>query len=92
MFTYPHCHYRCPAMPTYRIRTEPFLAETLRDESGASGDVHQLTGGTISVSAIDGVHTANIVILGQYSGTGFTTSVDNGGGTMVTYHDPHAIA
>src|ERR1700738_506309 len=41
MFTYPHCHYRRPAMPTYRIRTEPFLAETLRDESGASGDVHQ---------------------------------------------------
>jgi hypothetical protein len=62
-------------------------AVTLKSE-----DLTTLTGGTISVSAIDGVHTANIVILGQYSGTGFTTSVDNGGGTMVTYHDPHAIA
>jgi hypothetical protein len=57
-----------------------------------SEDLTTLTGGTINVSAIDGVHTANIVILGQYSGAGFTTSVDNGGGTMVTYHDPHAIA
>ncbi len=57
-----------------------------------SEDLTTLTGGTISVSAIDGVHTANIVILGQYSGAGFTTSVDNGGGTMVIYHDPHAIA
>ncbi|MEH2568849.1 Ig-like domain-containing protein [Bradyrhizobium sp. AZCC 2289] len=47
------------------------------------------TGGTLTVS--DGVHTANIVILGQYSGNGFTTSVDNGGGTLVTYHDPHSV-
>jgi hypothetical protein len=78
------------------------LAETLSDESGASGDVRQrhpygdqdgnrhrqaqavtltsedlttLTGGTIC--AIDGVHSANIVILGQYSGAGVTRSVDN---------------
>jgi len=57
-----------------------------------SEDLTTLTSGTISVSAIDGVHAANIVILGQYSGAGFTTSADNGGGTMVTYHDPHAIA
>jgi hypothetical protein len=42
-------------------------AVTLKSE-----DLTTLTGGTISVSAIDGVHTANIVILGQYSGTGFT--------------------
>jgi hypothetical protein len=47
------------------------------------------TGGTLTVS--DGVHTANITILGQYSGAGFTTSVDNGGGTSVTYHDPHSL-
>jgi hypothetical protein len=44
------------------------------------------TAGTLTVS--DGVNTANIVILGQYSGAGFTTSVDNSGGTLVTYRDP----
>ncbi len=46
-------------------------------------------GGTLSVS--DGTHTANIGILGQYSGAGFTTSADNGGGTVVAYHDPHSL-
>jgi hypothetical protein len=40
-----------------------------------SEDLTTLTGGTIC--AIDGVHSANIVILGQYSGAGVTTSVDN---------------
>jgi hypothetical protein len=92
-FTYPQDHCRPPAIPTYRIRTELFLAETLSDEPGASGDVHQrhpygdqdgdrhrqsqavtltsedlttLTGGTIC--AFDGVHTANIVILGNIRG------------------------
>lgn len=48
------------------------------------------TGGTLTVS--DGVHTANIVVLRQYSGAGFTTSIDNGGGTLVTYPDPHSLA
>jgi hypothetical protein len=47
------------------------------------------TGGTLTVS--DGVHSANILILGQYSGAGFTASIDNGGGTLVTYHDPHSL-
>jgi hypothetical protein len=46
-------------------------------------------GGTLSVS--DGTHTANIGILGQYSGAGFTTSAENGGGTLLAYHDPHSL-
>jgi hypothetical protein len=67
--------------------TDSAQAMTLTSE-----DLTTLTGGTISVSAIDGVHTANIVILRQYSRAAFTSSVDNGGGTRVTYHDPHSIA
>jgi hypothetical protein len=52
-----------------------------------SEDLTRLTGGTISVSAIDGMYTANVAILGQYSGTGFTQWR-----RKVTYHDPHPIA
>ncbi|WP_338699118.1 VCBS domain-containing protein [Bradyrhizobium sp. 26S5] len=47
------------------------------------------TGGTLTVS--DGVHTANIVLLGQYDPTGFAEKADATNGTVITY-DPHHIA
>ncbi|WGS19721.1 Ig-like domain-containing protein [Bradyrhizobium sp. ISRA463] len=47
------------------------------------------TGGTLTVS--DGVHTANIVLLGQYDPTGFNEKADATNGTVVSY-DPHHIA
>ncbi|WP_375049593.1 VCBS domain-containing protein [Bradyrhizobium sp. 8-10B] len=47
------------------------------------------TGGTLTVS--DGVHTANIVLLGQYDPTGFAEKADTTNGTVITY-DPHHIA
>jgi hypothetical protein len=44
------------------------------------------TGGTLTVS--DGVHTANIGILGQASADSFSASADSAsGGTLVTHHD-----
>ncbi|WGR93892.1 hypothetical protein MTX20_05475 [Bradyrhizobium sp. ISRA435] len=47
------------------------------------------TGGTLTVS--DGVHTANLVLLGQYDPTGFNEKADATNGTVVSY-DPHHIA
>ncbi|WP_143035694.1 VCBS domain-containing protein [Bradyrhizobium sp. Rc2d] len=47
------------------------------------------TGGTLTVS--DGAHTANIVLLGQYDPTGFTTKGDATSGTTIVY-DPHHVA
>ena len=43
------------------------------------------TGGTLSVT--DGVHTANIALLGQYDPTGFQTEADKNTGTLISYHD-----
>ena len=48
------------------------------------------TGGTLSVS--DGVHTANIALLGQYAPSDFEVAADATGGTLIKYHDPHALA
>jgi hypothetical protein len=42
-------------------------------------------GGTLSVT--DGVHTANIILLGQYDPTGFQTEADKNTGTLISYHD-----
>jgi hypothetical protein len=41
------------------------------------------TGGALTVS--DGMHTANLALLGQYAAAGFATAPDQGGGTLVTY-------
>jgi hypothetical protein len=35
----------------------------------------------------DGVHTANIALLGQYSAGSFTTAADDTTGTLLTYKD-----
>jgi hypothetical protein len=43
------------------------------------------TGGTLSVT--DGVHTANIALLGQYSAGSFTIAADDATGTLLTYKD-----
>ncbi|MET4116006.1 VCBS repeat-containing protein, partial [Bradyrhizobium sp. JR1.5] len=43
------------------------------------------TGGTLSVT--DGVHTANILLLGQYDPAGFQTEADKNTGTLISYHD-----
>ena len=48
------------------------------------------TGGTLSVS--DGVHTANIALLGQYAPSDFEVAADATGGSLIKYHDPHALA
>jgi len=45
------------------------------------------TGGTLSVT--DGVHTANIALLGQYDSAGFQTEADKNTGTLISYHDFH---
>jgi len=42
------------------------------------------TGGTLSVT--DGVHTANITLLGQYDPAGFQTEADKNTGTLISYH------
>jgi hypothetical protein len=43
------------------------------------------TGGTLSVT--DGVHAANIALLGQYDPAGFQTEADKTTGTLISYHD-----
>ncbi|WP_212001903.1 calcium-binding protein [Bradyrhizobium sp. JYMT SZCCT0180] len=43
------------------------------------------TGGTLTVS--DGVHTANISLLGDYSADGFTFAADATTGTLLSYRD-----
>ncbi|WP_249140371.1 beta strand repeat-containing protein [Bradyrhizobium manausense] len=43
------------------------------------------TGGTLSVT--DGVHIANITLLGQYDPAGFQTEADKNTGTLISYHD-----
>ncbi|SFJ27870.1 calcium-binding protein, partial [Bradyrhizobium sp. Gha] len=48
------------------------------------------TGGTLSVS--DGVHTANVAILGQYTADDFEIAADGSGGTLIKSHDPSSIA
>jgi hypothetical protein len=42
-------------------------------------------GGTLAVS--DGAHTANIVVLGDYSADGFTLAADDSFGTLLMYRD-----
>jgi len=42
------------------------------------------SGGTLSVT--DGVHTANIALLGQYDPAGFQTEADKNAGTLISYH------
>ena len=42
------------------------------------------TGGTLSVT--DGVHTANVALLGQYSADGFTAEADATSGTLLSYN------
>ena len=46
------------------------------------------TGGTLSVS--DGIHTAHIVLVGQYSPSDFEIEADGAGGTLVKYA-PHSL-
>jgi hypothetical protein len=43
------------------------------------------SGGTLMVT--DGVHTADIALIGDYSADGFELSTDNILGTLVKYHD-----
>ncbi|RZM94518.1 adhesin, partial [Bradyrhizobium genosp. SA-3] len=43
------------------------------------------TGGTLSVT--DGVHTADIALLGQYDAAGFQTEADKNTGTLISYHN-----
>ena len=57
-------------------RSRRFSGRTL-DQAG--------TGGTLSVT--DGVHTANITLLGQYDPAGFQTEADKNTGTLISYHD-----
>jgi hypothetical protein len=45
------------------------------------------TGGVLTVS--DGVHNANIALLGQYAAASFVTASDGHGGTLIT--DPPAL-
>ena len=47
------------------------------------------TSGTLSVN--DGVHTANIQLLGNYIAAAFTTASDGHGGTFVEAQ-PHPVA
>ncbi len=56
-----------------------FDANTTLDYS-MSGDNN---GGALTVS--DGMHNANLALLGQYAAAGFATAPDRGGGTVVTY-------
>jgi hypothetical protein len=46
------------------------------------------SGGTLTVT--DGMHTANIALLGQYTAASFVTSADAFGGTLI--HDPPPAA
>jgi hypothetical protein len=46
------------------------------------------TGGTLSVS--DGIHTANLALLGQYTAASFAAASDGHGGTLIT--DPPLLA
>jgi hypothetical protein len=46
------------------------------------------SGGVLTVS--DGVHTADIALLGQYAASSFVTASDGHGGTLIT--DPLALA
>ncbi len=41
-------------------------------------------GGALTVS--DGMHIANIALLGQFAAAGFATAPDQGGATIVTYN------
>jgi hypothetical protein len=43
-----------------------------------------------ATSGMDGVHTANIALLGQYAASSFVTASDGHGGTLIT--DPPALA
>jgi len=43
------------------------------------------TGGTLTVT--DGVHTANVALLGQYSADGFAAEADATSGTLLSYKD-----
>src|SRR5207245_7731440 len=45
------------------------------------------TGGILSVT--DGVHTANITLLGQYEPASFQTKADKNTGTVTNYHNVH---
>jgi hypothetical protein len=62
----------------------------LLDVSFASGATLNYTanadnsGGTLSVT--DGVHTANIALLGQYDPASFQTEADKTTGTLISYH------
>ena len=42
-----------------------------------------LLGGTLTVT--DGVHTANIALIGQYTASEFALSNDGHGGTLITF-------
>jgi hypothetical protein len=46
-------------------------------------------GGTLSVS--DGIHTANIALLGQYDPAGFHEIADSKNGTLIGYDPYHLV-
>jgi hypothetical protein len=41
------------------------------------------TAGNTTLKVTDGVHTANITLLGQYSASSFAMASDNDGGTLI---------
>jgi hypothetical protein len=68
-----------PAAPLFDLSDIGFGATTTLGYS-ANGDN---TGGALTVS--DGMHTANLALLGQYAASGFAAAPDQAGGTLVTY-------
>ena len=66
------------------LRHIGFSADSTLGYSANSTD----TGGTLTVS--NGIHTANIALLGQYTAASFAAASDGHGGTMIT--DPAVVA
>jgi hypothetical protein len=58
-------------------------AEILFSKKGPLSYNGNILGGTLTVT--DGVHTANIALLGQYTASEFAVSNDRHGGTLITF-------
>jgi hypothetical protein len=57
-----------------------------KGKKGATGEVTFTGGANMSstLTVTDGVHTANIALLGQYTAASFTAASDGHGGTVIT--------
>ena len=57
--------------------------------AGASRQLRREPGGGLAErwSVTDGIHTANVALLGQYSADGFTAEADATSGTLLSYKD-----